>query len=326
MHPAAAAPPEMTLVALVEHYRHYALNIRNANAGMVRKRYVYLHRLFNFMGCPPSAAALFAGLTAKKIGAFLVDYAPRHGPGSRRDMHATLRAFLRYAYEERFTPQDLSVLVPAVRQHTGTRLPRGLPEACIAALELSIGRYNPEGRRDAAIVCLLNTYGVRGAQIRGLRLTDIDWERERIRFQACKGGRLIEQHLTAKAGNRLSEYIAGGRPVSSSREVFLMQATGAALTRDRVYRDYHRLCRYCGIWDQPPPRLHDLRHNYACQRLALWRAAGGDVETLLPILANAMGHVNFFSTQLYIHVDAGTLRHASSKFNAHVKQCQENHP
>mgnify|MGYP001952470947 CR=1 FL=1 len=37
-----------------------------------------------------------------------------------------------------------------------------------------------------------------------------------------------------------------------------------------------------------------------------------------PVLANAMGHVDFYSTEIYIHVDATALQQASEKFRQHV--------
>lgn len=305
MTAATADTREIALVDLVERYRHYALSIRNANAGMVRKRSIYLHRLFEFLGPPPSAAALFARLGPKTITAFLIDYAPRHGPGSRRDMHATLRSFLHFAYEERFMRQDLAVLVPSVRPPAVSRLPKALPEACIVALERSIERSSPEGRRDAAIVCLLDTYGVRGAQIRGLRLEHIDWERERIRFPACKGGRLIEQHLTVKAGNRLAGYITGGRPPSSCREVFLVQSTATALPRSQALsRIISRRLQQAGVCVPPGVSrgTHGFRHAFATRMVG--RVPFKD-------LADMLGHRSPSSTLVYAKVDVLALRQAA---------------
>jgi integrase len=297
--------PEMTFSGLVERYRHYALNVRNANAEMIRKRRIYLERMFEFLGRPPGAAALFARLDPKTITAFLGDYAPQHGAGSRRDMHTTLRAFLHFAYEEQFTPQDLSFLVPCVRQHAVDRLPKALPEAVIAALEETIERFSPRGRRDAAIVCLLDTYGVRGGQIRSLRLEHIDWERERIRFPACKGGRPIEQHLTAKAGNRLAAYIAGGRPPSSYREVFLVQATATPLRASQTLSNIiRRRLRRAGahVPTGVSRGTHGFRHAFATRLVG--RVPFKD-------LADMLGHRSLSSTLVYSKVDVQTLQQAA---------------
>ncbi len=228
-----SVPPEMSLRALRERYRHYALTIRSISEAWVGTQLIYLDRLFGFLGSLRTLNELFDQLDQRAISKFLVDYAARYGSVSRRDMHGTARAFLRFAYEERFLPQDLSALVPTVRRRALGCLPRALPQRCIVALETSIERCDSAGRRDAAIVCLLSTYGIRGAQIRRLLLEHIDWHRERIHFPACKQGRAIEQHLTAKAGNRLADYIANGLPESPHREVFLLYPAATPMAQPR---------------------------------------------------------------------------------------------
>ena len=88
-------------------------------------------------------------------------------------------------------------------------------------------------------------------------------------------------------------------------------------------RAFARLCAYCGIGGNPPPRLHDLRHNFAARCLALWREANEDVDAMLPVLANAMGHVDFHATQTYMHIDAFALQTASAKFHTHTANPKE---
>lgn len=90
------------------------------------------------------------------------------------------------------------------------------------------------------------------------------------------------------------------------------------LSRDGAYRMFRRLCSHCGLDGQPPPRLHDLRHNYACACIARWRQEHEDVDALLPVLANAMGHCDFHATEIYLHISAAALRHASERFLQHV--------
>jgi len=110
------------------------------------------------------------------------------------------------------------------------------------------------------------------------------------------------------------------------RSPLFIRADGGALTPDLARRQFRRLCRHCGLWGDPPPRLHDLRHNYACRRLALWRQEGKDINALLPVLATAMGHVNFFATQRYLHLDAVGLRNAAARLDTYLTNHWESHP
>jgi integrase len=295
----------MALGALRERYGRYETTIRQVSAEKVRNRFTYLDRLFGFLGPPNSAADLFSRLDRPTIAAFLRDYARRHGPGSRRDMHAALRAFLRFGYAEQFLAQDLSALVPTVRNRAATRLPKALPEPGIEMLEGSIERNDPEGRRDAAIVCLLRTYGVRGAQIRRLRLDDIDWDQERIRFAACKGGRPVEVPLTAAAGNRLADYLANGRPNSPLREVFLTLSADRPLSHSReLSRIISRRLQQAAVSvpEGVSRGTHGFRHAFATRLVG--RIPFKD-------LADLLGHRQPSSTLLYAKVDVHCLQQAA---------------
>ena len=136
-------------------------------------------------------------------------------------MQKTVRKFLRFSYLKGYLGRDLSALSPTVRSPRLGKVVRGIPSASIEAVLAGIVGDTPTDLRDRAILWLLSTYGVRGVQIRRLRLEDVDWTRSRIHFPAAKRGRSIETLLTAKAGNRLAEYIHKGRPSSLHREVFL---------------------------------------------------------------------------------------------------------
>jgi len=94
-------------------------------------------------------------------------------------------------------------------------------------------------------------------------------------------------------------------PATKRTPPLLVSGWNQRLKNWQAARAFARLCAHCGITGSPAPRLHDLRHNYACRCLALWR--NEDVDALLPVLANAMGHVDFRSTQLYMHIDAVAL-------------------
>jgi integrase len=132
-----------------------------------------------------------------------------------------VRLFLRFAYLAEYLKSDFSALSPSVYTPRMGKLARAIPPDCIDRLVAGTVGETPADLRDRAILCLLSTYGVRGVQLRRLRLVDIDWAGSRIHFPAAKGGRAIEQHLTDTAGNRLADYLSRGRPVCGCPEVFL---------------------------------------------------------------------------------------------------------
>jgi len=295
----------MTLPTLREQYSHHALTIRNVCADTLKARLISLDRLFGYFGPPQTATELFGRINQTTLTAFLLDYAARYGPGSRQNMHSAARGFLRFAYEEQFMAYDLSALVPTVRRRAMAELPKALPDACIRALEDSIDRSCPAGRRDAAIVCLLSTYGVRGVPVRRLCLEHIDWHNERIHFPAAKRGRPIEQHLTVKVGNRLADYITNGRPQSPLPEVFLTLTTATALSDSSSLSTmiHRRLQRAEASVPEGVSRgTHGLRHAFAVRMTG--RVPFKDVVDML-------GHRDPSSTLIYAKADVQTLQQAA---------------
>ena len=295
----------MPLPALREQYCHHARTILNVCPETIKARLISLDRLFDYFGPPQTATELFARLDQATLSEFLLDYAGRYGAGSRQNMHSAARGFLRFAYEEQFMAYDLSALVPTVRRRAMAELPKALPDACISALEDSIDRSCPSGRRDAAIVCLLSTYGVRGVQIRRLRLEHIDWQNERIHFPAAKRGRPIEQHLTVKAGNRLADYITNGRPQSSLPEVFLTLTTATALADSSSLSAliHRRLQRAeVPVSEGVSRGTHGLRHAFAV------RMTG---QVPFKDVVDMLGHRDPSSTLIYAKADVQTLQQAA---------------
>jgi len=172
------------------------------------------------------------------------------------------------------------------------------------------------------LIGLLYATGLRIAEALNLTLGDVDPDHGTLFVRNGKFGKdrlvaMTQSTLDAlKAWLELRSHYAGTGPSAP----LLVGASNSDLTYDQVKPAFRKLCQRCGLHDQPPPRLHDLRHNFACRCIARWHETGKDVQALLPVLANAMGHVNIFSTQLYIHLDATTLQQASVKFHNHFTQ------
>jgi integrase len=219
-HHSAVRPA--TIKDLFEEYAAYSLRVRNMAPDTVKEQRLYLDRATAYLSAG-TASELYIALTPRRLMGAVADYASVHGPGSRRWLQLSLRSLLRFCYLRGYIDTDLSGWVPVFRRPRLASIPKAIPEDVVKRLLTSIDHNTPPGRRDAAIIELLSTYGVRGFQIRHLRLCDLDWDADRIRFPACKRGKQIVQPLTAEAGNRLSDYIRLERPVMAAGqpEVFI---------------------------------------------------------------------------------------------------------
>lgn len=62
------------------------------------------------------------------------------------------------------------------------------------------------------------------------------------------------------------------------------------------------------------PRIHDLRHTFAVNRLRQWYEKGEDVQMLLPALSTYMGHKHLSHTSVYLTMTDNILKLTSDMF------------
>jgi len=82
-------------------------------------------------------------------------------------------------------------------------------------------------------------------------------------------------------------------------------------------RDNAGIKRNDGAYFQP--RLHDLRHTFAVNRLISWYREDRDVQQLLPVLSVYLGHKYLAHTSVYLSMTDDLLREANSRFEKFAK-------
>jgi site-specific recombinase XerD len=117
------------------------------------------------------------------------------------------------------------------------------------------------------------------------------------------------------------------RPARNN-SAFFSTHTGNALTLGNTERIFRLLCECAGIRRMDggrfQPRLHDIRHTFAINRLVAWYREGKDVQRLLPFLSTYMGHVDVIATQRYLAMTPEILHEASLRFQ-HYATKEVNH-
>jgi integrase len=85
--------------------------------------------------------------------------------------------------------RPLDRTVPVLRTYKLAMVPRRLSDSEAQQVLRGINRDSHGGRCDHTVLQLPYTYGVRGGQVRALRLEDIDWAQHQILFKASKRGK-----------------------------------------------------------------------------------------------------------------------------------------
>jgi integrase/recombinase XerC len=169
------------------------------------------------------------------------------------------------------------------------RLPESLEPEDVSAFLADLGTY-----RDRAIVLLMVFGGLRAAEVRSLRLVNIDQGRRQVRVFG-KGNRERTVPVDRTFFTELAAYLRVERPPSlQTPECFVVlhgPTRGRALTEAgmrSVFR-YHRITS-----GATRVRPHRLRHTYGSELAA----AGID----LLVLRDLMGHASPETTAGYVHL------------------------
>jgi site-specific recombinase XerD len=241
-------------------------------------------------------------------------------PNSRYSQLSTVRVFSRYL--NRLDPESHVLRNIPVKR---SRLPRWYlysPED-IAALLRHAKTLGPAGSLRPhcfhTLVGLLYVTGLRISEALALDLSDLDPRRRLLFVRKGKLGkeRYVVLHPTTM--NAVEEYLVrrnAFEPSGDSSPLFLSRS-GKRIDYDLAAKTFRQMTRHCeiGLNASQPPRLHDLRHSYAGNCVLRWYEEGADVNSKLPILATAMGHVNVESSQIYLHVSSQLLQHAAQRFH-----------
>lgn len=200
-----------------------------------------------------------------------------------------------------------------------------------ACLDLPSGRCSPlRGMVHGTVLALLYLTGMRVGEALSLNIEDVDLFNGVIKIKRGKFGKSrfvpMAQDLTARMEQckLFVDRFLGVRPPTAC---FFPGPKGYQCTKT-VLRHSFRIVlndakiKYLGAGIGP--RLHDLRHIYAIQRMMLWYEQGADLEVKLPILATYLGHVSLSSSQYYLRLTEDllgeVLRRYETRFGALIEE------
>jgi site-specific recombinase XerD len=216
---------------------------------------------------------------------------PKQKNSSRQRKIATIKSFLNWLYEERFTERKLSLLfvLPKSNQTIPNFLSLDEVLAVLRYLGSPAAQADPKNTFKAAIFLLLYGGGLRVSEACQLKTKDIKSTSLRILGKGNKERLVVIPDFVAKHLAKMpkdKEYLWGDKPLNT-----------------RIAYDYiHSIGLLAGIQKSVHP--HALRHSFATHMLA----DGCDLR----ILQEALGHSSLQTTQKYLHLD---LQHLSEKMD-----------
>lgn len=217
----------------------------------------------------------------------------------------SVRLFTKWAVKNKYLTKDVAATLATPKGH------RTLPEVLeISDAKLAMDSLatraaeeeSPIALRDVAMVEMLYASGARVAELCGLNLNDVDYDRQTIRVLG-KGNKERTIPVGNPAIRALNAYLKDARDSlknSKSDNALFLGARGKRIDQRTVRTVvYDALQAIEGIERMGP---HALRHSAATHLLE----GGADLRTVQEIL----GHASLATTQIYTHVSTERLQKA----------------
>lgn len=261
---------------------------------------LYLHRFLDYLNA--NKVFCISDMDKQHILGFI------NGLGfySKATIHCmlcSLRGFLRYLCDNRYTDIDFSYLIPKSSYKKEAHLPTTYTKDEVERLIRAVDRSNPKGKRDVAMILLAARLGLRASDICGLKFENIHWETNTLLLVQKKTKEKIELPLLVEIGNAIIDYLKYGRPVSDLPYIFIRAGQPYdRLEEPTLHSIVSFYLRRAGISniDEKKHGPHALRHSLAGFLL--------EKKTPLPVISEVLGHTNTESTKTYLRIDLESLR------------------
>ncbi|HVZ39187.1 MAG TPA: tyrosine recombinase [Candidatus Kapabacteria bacterium] len=216
---------------------------------------------------------------------------------------ASVKSFMKFALAFELIETNPARLVQTPKLER--RLPTVLTASEAGALMELPDRATAEGLRDAAMLELLYSTGIRRAELCGITYADLDLGHRTLKVLG-KGGkeRIVPFGKPAEAA--LREYLKRRLELAgdgSAEAHLFIKRRGRALSGSDLYKLVNRYMSQ--ITEQKKRSPHVLRHSFATHML--------DGGAGLREVGEMLGHASLSSTQVYTHVTIERLKEAYAR-------------
>lgn len=285
----------------IDRFSRFLVAERNASQETVRAYLREVGELSAFLAGSgtrqdaPSAAIDWRCVT----GSDLRRYAAARSPGLKASSMArrisAVRTWFRFLLRQGEIPANPAAQLVSPRRDA--RLPGFLPVDEMMDFLRSLPSATGRDKRNAAILELLYSSGMRIGELVFLRRGDVSFEEGTVRVLG-KGRKVRVVPVGGKALASLSDYLdASGRLRGADDGPLFRNARGGAITARSVARILASALADAGIARRLSP--HGIRHSFATHLLE----SGADLRAIQEML----GHASLSTTQRYARVNVSHL-------------------
>jgi integrase len=152
--------------------------------------------------------------------------------------------------------------------------------------------------------------GLRIGEALGLLDEDVNTDERFVIVRQSKNGTERIVPLSESVSDACARYRILRKEKIKSRvecELFFVKNNNTHCSQGAAYKSFRDALRLAGIphgGKGSGPRLHDLRHTFACHSLAQMVESGMDLYQAMPLLSTYLGHRTIESTEKYVRLTA----------------------
>ncbi len=233
------------------------------------------------------------------------------GAASMNRELSSLRSFYRYLRTHGHMTQDIFGRISTLK--TARKLPSFVPETRMESLLENIRSKSRTNdfveQRNALIIALFYSCGIRLAELQGVRFGDLSGDRSALHIRG-KGDKHRMIPVLPELAERIERYAALLRElgISTSTEApMIVSEQGKPLSRSTIQRVVKAKLGEANVQGKKSP--HILRHTFATHLL--------NKEADMRDIQELMGHSSLRTTQCYTHNSIAQLQEAYKRAHPH---------
>ena len=284
------------LSEIIDDYRQYLLLERNLSSNTLES---YLNDLQHLLEYSDECGIPVLEMTYQALEQFLA-YLADLGLGQRSMSRVVsgVKSFYRFLEIEEIVPDNPTLLLetPSI----GRTLPEVLTVEEVDAILDAIDTSTPNGVRDAALLELLYSCGLRVSEACGITFSQLFFNEGYVRVIG-KGSKERLVPMSPTCVIRIEDYLPIRHEITPKpgyADYLFISRNRVAISRQMVFLTIKKLAIEAGITKEISP--HTFRHSFATHLLE----GGANLQAIRDML----GHASISTTELYTHIDRSRLR------------------
>lgn len=205
----------------------------------------------------------------------------------------SLRLLFKYLHQNGIIPELINLDYYHMKNPPQKLIPPYTHEEINQVIQ-KIDQDSDIGKRDYAIILLTLNTGLRGIDVRRLKLQDIDWYGNALNIIQSKTGRTLKLPLKGSVCNALADYILHARPKTSVQNVFVRSVApfDPFITTASLDVIIERYCLKAGVSKKHLRSFHSLRRSFGT-----WMS---EREVPIHTISQILGHADMNSSKPYL--------------------------